>query len=218
MQHHKSLIIIIYHYIYPSLHRFHNYIINYNTHSQKQVQQSSIFIFHSFHIHITHIIQSSITPLTHPLPITSITQYINTIILISTYIYHITQYSSSISLSYSIILLSQITTYSSLLPLIIPDYIQYIAPFYSILFSNFHFLHNQSILLFILISSNLILFTSISILYYSIDCLLLLCYLIFSLSLFLFLSLFYPSYSILFYHMMLFYVILYPLILFSLSS
>ena len=58
----------------------------------------------------------------------------------------------------------------------------------------------------------------ISILYYSIACLLLLYYPLFSLSLFLFLSLFYPSYSILFYHMMLFYAILYPLILFSLSS
>ena len=119
------------------LYRFHTYIINYNTHSQKQQQQSSIFIFHSFHIHIIHIIQSSNTPLTHPLPRTSITQYINTIILISTYINHITQYSSSISLSYSIILLSQITTYPSLLPLIIPDYIQYIALFYSVITISF---------------------------------------------------------------------------------
>ena len=134
---HKSLFIIIYQYIYPSLYRFHTYIINYNTYSQKQQQQSSIFIFHSFHIHIIHIIQSSNTPLTHPLPITSITQYINTIILISTYINHITQYSSSISLSYSIILLSQITTYPSLLPLIIPDYIQYIALFYSVITISF---------------------------------------------------------------------------------
>ena len=104
----------MYQYIYPYLCRFHTSIINYNTYTQKQQQQSSIFIFHSFHIHIIHIIQSSNTPLTHPLPRTSITQYINTIILISTYINHITQYSSSISLSYSIILLSQITTYPSL--------------------------------------------------------------------------------------------------------
>lgn len=137
MHHHKSLFIIIYQYIYPSLYQFHTYIINYNTYTQKQQQQSSIFIFHSFHIHIIHIIQSSNTPLTHPLPRTSITQYINTIILISTYINHITQYSSSISLSYSIILLSQITTYPSLLPLIIPDYIQYIALFYSVITISF---------------------------------------------------------------------------------
>ena len=71
---------------------------------------------------------------------------------------------------------------------------------------------------FLIIYLSFISYSSISILYYSIGCLLLLCYLIFSLSLFLFLSLFYPSYSILFYHMMLFYVILYPLILLSLSS
>ena len=71
---------------------------------------------------------------------------------------------------------------------------------------------------FLIIYLSFISYSSISILYYSIGCLLLLCYLIFSLSLFLFLSLFYPSYSILFYHMMLFYTILYPLILFSLSS
>ena len=71
---------------------------------------------------------------------------------------------------------------------------------------------------FLIIYLSFISYSSISILYYSIGCLLLLCYLIFSLSLFLFLSLFYPSYSILFYHMMLFYAILYPLILVSLSS
>ncbi len=109
-----------------------------------------------------------------------------------------------------------------------------IFPFISSLHSNYHILSSNYLILwqlhqispYSLHTTHLLIHTavisikhtnipthqisSISILYYSIGCLLLLYYPLFSLSLFLVLSIIYSSYSILFYHIMLFYAIYYP--------
>ena len=56
--HHKSLFIIIYHYIYPSFHRFHTYIPFINTiilsSSYTHIISSFYILFNSAYLHISH--------------------------------------------------------------------------------------------------------------------------------------------------------------------